>query len=117
MFVLFKCMECSRLIAWTDNKSDGHRCDCGGILDPIDKGKREDLREKYFVQGDIDFHPRKALFAITYREHDEIMYNLLSERFAQLKATPDTRNEKKYQQIEYLLGLYRRKIEQHDLKR
>lgn len=117
MYILFRCLNCGRLIAWPDNKSDGNRCVCDGHLIPLDKGEREELREKYFVQGNIDFNPRRVAFAITDREHDEIIYNLLSERFAELKTNPNTWDEKKYRQIGYLLELYQGKNTQHNLKR
>lgn len=62
MYVLFRCLECSKLIAWPDNFADGHRCGCKGVLEPIDKGNEEELKEKYFILGDIEFkHKRRRV--------------------------------------------------------
>lgn len=47
VYVLFKCLECGKYKAWPERTADGHRCDCGGQIKPIDKGTKPQLRQKY----------------------------------------------------------------------
>ncbi len=47
-YILFQCMECKKMMAFPERTSDGHKCnDCRGMLKPINKGTKEELRSKY----------------------------------------------------------------------
>ena len=47
---------------------------------------------------------------VTEKEADQIIYCLLSERYAELKDKPDSRDEYIFRRIEYLRNCYKSKI-------
>lgn len=94
------------------------------------KGECQHCKERgYYTKANIVHHvqyvkkhPHLALskgyvFVVTDKDKDLIVYNLLSERYAELKARPNERDEYRFHQIEYLYNLYKRKIEQQSLQR
>ena len=47
VYILFKCLECGKFKALPERTADGQRCGCGGIVAPIDKGTKLQLKQKY----------------------------------------------------------------------
>lgn len=54
---------------------------------------------------------------VNEKDKNIIIYNLLSERYNELKECPHFRDEERFEQIESLMHLYKSKIEIQDLKR
>lgn len=50
-------------------------------------------------------------FIITEEQTNLIIMNLLSERYYKLLSEPETRDEKKFEEIEHLYHIYKRKGE------
>lgn len=58
-----------------------------------------------------------VLFMMTEERKNLIFTNLLSERYHKLLSEPETRDEKKFEEIEYLYHLYERKNNENKKER